>query len=125
MSVTLFGIPNCDQVKKAKIWLNEHQITFDFHDFKKSGITAPVINGWLEHLDWDTLLNRRGTTWRNFSETEKLAATDADGAIQCMINSPSVIKRPVLAIQAKKLNLVITGFSEENYQHLLDLKPFK
>lgn len=118
MSITLYGIPNCDQVKKARTWLNEHQIAIDFVDFKKSEVTPALVNAWLKHVDWQTLLNRRGTTWRKLPEPEQSAVIDAASATRCMVNSPSTIKRPVLVIQAKQHVEVIVGFSEENYQRL-------
>ena len=122
MSITLYGIPNCDQVKKARTWLSEHQITADFVDFKKSEVTPDLINAWLKHIDWQTLLNRRGTTWRQLPEAEQSAVIDAASATQCMANSPSTIKRPVLVIHTKQHADVIVGFSEENYLRLLHRK---
>lgn len=125
MSITLYGIPNCDQVKKARTWLNEHQITADFFDFKKNDVTPALIQAWLEHVDWQTLLNRRGTTWRQLPESEQLAVIDAASATQCMVNSPSIIKRPVLVIQTKLHADVSVGFSEENYQRLFHSERLK
>jgi arsenate reductase len=122
MSLFLYGIPNCDQVKKARSWLSEHQINVDFQDFKKIEVTPTLIHSWLAHVDWETLLNRRGTTWRKLPESEQLAVTDAASAIHCMVNSPSMIKRPVLVVQTEKRVEVIVGFSEENYQQLFHSK---
>jgi arsenate reductase len=118
MTISLYGIPNCDQVKKARAWLAEHQVTVDFHDFKKSEVTPTLIHTWLEHIDWQTLLNRRGTTWRKLPESEQTLVIDAASATRCMVNSPSIIKRPVLVIQTAKRNEVVVGFSEENYQRI-------
>lgn len=114
----LYGIPNCDQVKKARAWLAEHNITVLFHDFKKNGITPAIINSWLKQVDWQILLNRRGTTWRQLSDSEQSAIIDQASAVNCMINSPSIIKRPVLVVQTDKGCEVIVGFSEENYQRV-------
>ncbi|PRC91325.1 ArsC family reductase [Solimicrobium silvestre] len=116
MNVTLYGIPNCDQVKKARTWLSEHQVTVDFHDFKKAGVTPALISPWLKQLDWQILLNRRGTTWRKLPEAEQQAVIDADSAVQCMVNSPSVIKRPVLVIQTDMQVEIMVGFSEAEYR---------
>jgi len=118
MTITLYGIPNCDQVKKARAWLSQHQITIDFYDFKKNEVTPALITTWLKHLDWQTLLNRRGTTWRKLPEAEQLAVIDAASAIRCMVNSPSTIKRPILVFQTEQHVEVIVGFSEENYQRI-------
>ena len=118
MTIALYGIPNCDQVKKARAWLHQHHVAVDFIDFKKIQVTPTLINGWLEQLDWQHLLNRRGTTWRALPEAEKLAVTDAASAIQCMVASPSIIKRPVLVTQTQQHREILVGFSEENYQRL-------
>lgn len=114
MTVHLYGIPNCDQVKKARTWLNAHRIPVEFHDFKRFEVTPDLIHGWLTQLDWQILLNRRGTTWRQLPEAEQLAVVDADSAVRCMVSSPSMIKRPVLVSPTE----VLVGFSEENYQRL-------
>lgn len=119
MTFVLYGIPNCDQVKKARTWLATHQIAVNFNDFKKMEVTPALINSWLKHIDWQHLLNRRGTTWRGLPESEQLAVIDADSAIRCMVKSPSVIKRPVLLIHTKEQVEILVGFSEENYQRIL------
>lgn len=124
MKVTLYGIPNCDQVKKARSWLSEQAIEFHFHDFKKSGVTAEMVQLWLVHLERSSLINRKGTTWRNLPETEQALVVDDDSAIHCMVKSPSVIKRPVLVLQNGKQTEISAGFSEENYRrmfHISDL----
>lgn len=110
----IYGIPNCDQVKKARAWLDAHHIAIDFHDFKKIEVTPALIHPWLTQLDWQTLLNRRGTTWRQLSQAEQSAVVDIDSAVRCMVNSPSVIKRPVLVTPTE----ILVGFSEENYRRL-------
>ena len=119
MIVTLYGIPNCDQVKKARTWLSEHQIDVHFHDFKKAGISAELIQPWLKQTDWQILINRKGTTWRNLPEQEQTRVQDAQSAIACMEQHPSVIKRPVLVVQHKQRTEILVGFSEENYQRLV------
>jgi arsenate reductase (glutaredoxin) len=112
--ITLYGIPNCDQVKKARTWLDTHGHPYAFHDFKKAGITAALIDGWLKHLDWETLVNRKGTTWRNLPDERKAAVVDAGSASALMLESPSVVKRPVLAFA----DTVHVGFSDDNYQRI-------
>src|ERR1700757_5115516 len=112
MALTLYGIPNCDTVKKARTWLDEHGRPFHFHDFKKVGITAAVIEGWMRHVDWEVLVNRKGTTWRGLPEERKATVVDAKSAIAVMLESPSVIKRPVLVDE----HAVQVGFNDESYQ---------
>ena len=112
----LYGIPNCNTVKKARTWLDEHGIAYEFHDFKKSGISATTLQQWLEQVDWEKLVNRAGMTWRGLGEAEKAAVTDADSAIRLMQDKTSVIKRPVLVKDGKILNL---GFTEAAYDKLL------
>ncbi len=116
MKVILYGIPNCDTVKKARNWLSEQQIAYDFHDFKKAGITAELIQSWLTQTDWQTLVNRKGTTWRKLTEHEQTSIQDNDTAISCMMQHPSVIKRPVLVIQDQQHTNLLVGYAEENYQ---------
>ncbi|MBY0237716.1 MAG: ArsC family reductase [Burkholderiaceae bacterium] len=94
--ITLYGIPNCDTVKKARVWLTDQQHDFTFHDFKKQGLSADTVNGWLASLDWEVLVNKKGTTWRGLSDERKAAIVDAASARALMLEFPSVIKRPVL-----------------------------
>ncbi len=121
MKVTLYGIPNCDQVKKARSWLSAHAVEFQFHDFKKAGVTAELICSWLTHLESSSLINRKGTTWRNLPVLEQALVVDDDSAIQCMVKSPSVIKRPVLVVQNPTQTEIIAGFSEENYRRMFNI----
>lgn len=116
MTITLYGIPNCNQVKLARTWLTEQQLAFDFHDYKKAGITAAVINDWLQQVEWQSLLNRRGTTWRNLSAAEQAAVQDQQSAVQCMLLSPSLIKRPVLVLKTATGSEIVLGYSEPHYQ---------
>lgn len=120
-SIILFGIPNCDTVKKARTWLQEHSLAFEFHDFKKQGLNRTVIESWLEHQDLDTLINRKGTTWRALSEEEKVSATNTEQAIALMMDKPSVIKRPVLSVSRNGKNQVNVGFSPAQYQSLFHI----
>ncbi|HSY26672.1 MAG TPA: ArsC family reductase [Burkholderiaceae bacterium] len=112
MALTLYGIPNCDQVKKARTWLDDHDHPYHFHDFKKAGITAALIAGWLQQISWEVLINRKGTTWRALPDERKAAIVDAESATALMVESPSIIKRPVLVSD----NTVNVGFSDEMYQ---------
>jgi arsenate reductase (glutaredoxin) len=94
--VILYGIPNCDTVKRARAWLDERRVAYRFHDFKKAGVPAE-LEAWVQRLGWERLLNRQGTTWRRLDDAAKAAAADADGARALMQSQPSVIKRPVVA----------------------------
>lgn len=95
MALTLYGIPNCDTVKKARHWLDAQGIAYDFHDYKKTGVPEVALADWVDALGWEPLLNRRGTTFRKLSEDDK-ANIDAAKARRLMIAHPSMIKRPVV-----------------------------
>ena len=109
----LYGIPNCNTVKKARTWLEESRIVYEFHDFKKNGIDAALLNGWLSQLPWEKLVNRAGMTWRNLPDVEKTVVTDTASALTLMLAKCSVIKRPVLVKDGKILQL---GFDEAVYR---------
>ena len=94
-TLTLHGIPNCDTVKKARTWLTEHGVAYEFHDFKKQGVPADLLPKWLASAGWQTLVNRKGTTWRKLDEATRLAVVDDSSATALMLANPSVIKRPV------------------------------
>lgn len=96
MTTTLYGIPNCDTVKKARTWLADKGHDFTFHDFKKQGLDQATVAAWLAELDWEVLINRKGTTWRGLPDARKAAITGKDAALALMLEFPSVIKRPVL-----------------------------
>lgn len=116
--ITLFGIPNCDTVKKARTWLQEQGLAFEFHDFKKQGLSRTAIESWLEHQNLDVLINRKGTTWRALSDAEKASASDTEQAIALMMEKPSVIKRPVMLIDNGDQQQVNVGFSVPQYQSI-------
>ncbi|WP_296490329.1 ArsC family reductase [Rhodoferax sp.] len=94
--ITVYGIANCDSVKKARSWLTEHGLAHAFHDFKKQGVPTAQLPGWLSAAGWELLLNRKGTTWRKLDEAARLAVVDAPSATTLMLAQPSVIKRPVV-----------------------------
>jgi Spx/MgsR family transcriptional regulator len=112
----LFGIPNCNSVKKAREWLSLNNVTYDFHDFKKNGVNHALIEGWLTQQPWEKLVNRAGMTWRNLTDAEKTAVVDAPSAIKLMLEKSSVIKRPVLVKDGK---IICLGFTEAAYKELL------
>jgi arsenate reductase len=111
MTMILYGIPNCDTVKKARTWLADNGHAFDFHDFKKQGLTRDLAAGWLDQLDWETLVNRKGTTWRKLSDERRASIVDKASALELMLENPSVIKRPVLA----GIGALSVGFSPAQY----------
>ncbi len=94
--ITLYGIPNCDTVKRARAWLGEQGLAHQFHDFKKQGVPESRLDAWLASLGWEVLLNRRGTTWRQLDPALQAGVTDAASARALMLKNPSVIKRPVV-----------------------------
>ncbi|MDE2370097.1 MAG: Spx/MgsR family RNA polymerase-binding regulatory protein [Burkholderiales bacterium] len=96
MKVQLYGIPNCDTVKKARAWFAEQGIEVAFHDFKKAGVPAEALDAWVAAVGWERLLNRQGNTWRRLDDATRAAAADAAGACALMRAQPSVIKRPVV-----------------------------
>jgi len=112
MSITLYGIPNCDTVKKARMWLADRGHIVAFHDVKKAGLSEAMVASWLTQVPWDILVNKKGTTWRGLTETQKTDVVDASSATTLMLAAPSVIKRPVLC-DGKR---VVVGFSDATYQ---------
>lgn len=110
-TITLYGIPNCDTVKKARTWLAAQQLDFTFHDFKKQGLERATVEAWLQQLPWDVLVNRKGTTWRALSDERKASITDAASAMELMLENPSIIKRPVLDKDGK----FSVAFSDAQY----------
>jgi len=110
---TLYGIKNCDTVKKAIKWLNKHHIEHRFHDFRKDGIDADLVQGWLKSLDWETLVNKRSTTWKQLDEATKQKLS-ADNVVERLVAHPTLIKRPVLVTE----HHVTVGFKAEHYQQL-------
>lgn len=112
----LYGIPNCNTVKKARSWLEQHGIAYEFHDFKKQGIDAATLETWLRQMPWEKLVNRAGMTWRNLDDASKAAVVDNTSAIALMAAKTSAIKRPVLVRDGAVLCL---GFDETTYGMLL------
>ena len=92
----VYGIPNCDSVKKARVWLSEQGLEHDFHDFKKLGVPPARLQDWLRACGWEVVLNRKGTTWRKLDPATQAAAVDAPSAQALMLAQASVIKRPVI-----------------------------
>lgn len=110
VSTTIYGIKNCDTIKKARKWLDNNQIEYNYHDFRIDGISKPIINEWLKQLEWESLLNTRGTTWRKLDDERKSEINKAK-AIALMLEQPAIIKRPVLSYK----NKYHLGFKEDIY----------
>ena len=113
----LYGIPNCSTVKKARSWLEQQGAEYQFHDFKKHGLTAELAEGWLIQLGWERLINRNGLTWRGLAPQQKLAIQNNDAALRLILEKPSVIKRPLLEQDGKLLH---SGFDEVTYSRILN-----
>lgn len=114
----LYGIPNCNTVKKARDWLAGHHIAVEFHDFKKHGLDAETAQNWLQQTDWTRLINRSGQTWRGLPEQRKQLVQDVPSALALMLEKTSVIKRPVLEQNGKLLHV---GFDEAAYSTIFKL----
>ena len=112
--IKVYGIPNCDTMKQARRWLEANGVEYEFHDYLKSGVPANRLKQWVSQAGWETLLNRRGTTWRKLDDSVRNDIDEA-AAISVMLSHPSSIKRPVL--EAGKLLLI--GFEEAEYRKLL------
>jgi arsenate reductase len=115
---TIYGIKNCDTMKKARAWLDDHGIGYDFHDYKSVGIDGARLKKWAAKLGWEALLNRAGTTFRKLPDAEKMGLTETR-ALALMIEQPSMIKRPVLEAGDK----LLVGFKPEIYAK--ELRPLK
>lgn len=113
--MTVYGIPNCNSVKKAIDWLNKAAIPFNFHNYKKQGITAAKLNSWSKQVGWEKLLNKKGTTWRQLSAEQQAAVTNQKTAVQTMQENPSIIKRPVIEYEGK----LVVGYDEALYEQEL------
>lgn len=96
MTLTLYGIPNCDTVKKARAWLQAHGVEHVFHDYKKQGVPLTRLDAWMRVGGWEALVNRKGTTWRQLDPAQQAAVRDAASARELMVAQASVIKRPVV-----------------------------
>jgi arsenate reductase (glutaredoxin) len=118
-AITLYGIPNCDTVKKARAWLAGAGAAHQFHDFKKQGVPAARLDHWLAAAGWETLLNRRGTTWRQLDPATQAGVTDAATARALMQAQPSVIKRPVVDWGDAAAGRVTVGFDAQAWSALL------
>ena len=112
--IKIYGIPNCDTMKKAMKWLDKNKLRYEFHDYKKWGVPEQELKLWVKNIGWEVILNKRSTTWKNLSDKTKKSLNE-HSSIQTMLDNPSAIKRPVL-VNGKTL---IVGFKESEYETLL------
>ena len=110
--VVVFGIETCDQVRKARGWLRAHGIAVRFHDFRRDGLSAAMLERWLAHLPWDALLNRRGQAWRKLDPKLRAQVQDKTSALEAMLADPLLVKRPVIEAGDR----LLVGFSEPAYR---------
>ncbi len=113
--VTLYGIKNCDTVKKARNWLDLHGIDYQFHDFREDGLDSTKVNGWLQELGWETLVNKRSTSWKGLSP-EQRETMDANLALTAIMEQPTLIKRPLLDTGKERH----TGFGAARYEEIFN-----
>jgi Spx/MgsR family transcriptional regulator len=118
MSITLYGIPNCDTVKKARGWLQGMNLDYTFHDYKKSGIGEDKLRQWADKAGWDKILNRAGTTFRKLDEADK-ADLDAEKAVAVMLAHNSAIKRPIVEYSNEDGDGLLVGFDEQRWSTAL------
>ena len=119
MAITIYGIKNCDTMKKARAWLDQHRVAYDFHDYKSAGIDRERLEHWSKKVGWETLLNRAGTTFKKLPDKNKAGLTE-NKALSLMLAQPSMIKRPVLDLGGGKL---LVGFKPEIYDATVAAKP--
>jgi len=113
---TVYAIPNCNTVKKALDWLQKNKIAYEFHDYKKKGITATVLTNWCKQVGWEALVNKKGATWRQLTPDIQASITTQKAAITLMMEKTSIIKRPLIEENGKILAL---GFDETEYKKAL------
>lgn len=111
----LYGISNCDTVKKAKNWLEANNLDYRFHDFRKQGLESEIVQDWLNQIPWDKLLNKRSTTWRNL-DVKTQQSVNAENIIQLLVENPTLIKRPVLKVNG----IINIGFNADTYQGIFN-----
>ena len=121
--ITLYGIANCDTVKKARAWFTAQGLDYHFHDFKKHGVPADQLPVWIDAVGWDKLLNRQGTTWRKLDAATQAAVHDAPSARALMLEQPSIIKRPVVEWRQGDTLRVTVGFDAARWSELVQNGP--
>ena len=111
----VYGIPNCDTFKKAVNWLQKHKVGYEFHDYRKKGISSQKLKTWSKQVGWETLLNKRGSTWRELDQVTQASITNEKAAINLLVQNTSAIKRPVIEQEDA---VVVVGFDEEVYEKI-------
>jgi len=111
--ITLYGISNCDTVKKARTWLEAHSVAYTYHDFRANGLSPETLMGWVDTAGWETLLNRRSRSWKELPENER-SSICKESALRLMLANPTLIKRPVVTVGER----VITGFNQDEFDVL-------
>ncbi|MCC4307714.1 ArsC family reductase [Alcanivorax marinus] len=114
MAITIYGIKNCDTMKKARAWLDQQGVDYRFHDYRQDGVPEPALRQWIADLGWDTVINRRGTTWRKL-DPEVRENMDADAAAEQALANPSLIKRPILETD----DHLRAGFNADEWKTLI------
>jgi len=112
----VYGIKNCNTVKKSLDWLKKHKVEFEFHDYKTAGITDAKLKDWSKQVGWESLVNKKGTTWRQLDEKIQASVTNEKAAVALMKEKTSVIKRPLIEKNGK---VILLGFEEDNYKKVL------
>ncbi len=115
MKLNIYGIKNCNTVKKALDWLDQNQLSYTFHDYKKEPATIEKLQQWEQKIDWQQLVNKRGTTWRKLTEDEQSRIQDADSANEALLSNNSMIKRPIIEYGEE----ILLGFDEKEYTEKL------
>ncbi|MDQ3268183.1 MAG: ArsC family reductase [Pseudomonadota bacterium] len=116
----LYGIANCNTVKKARVWLEQHSADCQFHDLKKQGLEPDLAQRWLQQIGWENLINRNGLTWRGLSAEQKQMIKDNTSALPLLLEKTSIIKRPLLEQDGKLLHI---GFDDVSYEKIFNFKP--
>lgn len=115
MQPIVYGIPNCDTIKKTLDWFKKQDIEVNFHNYKKEGITKTLLNEWVKQVGWEVLLNKKGTTWKQLGPEEQAAATNAKAVVALLAANTSMIKRPVITLDNQ---VCVVGFNEAALQEL-------
>ncbi|MBA5777388.1 ArsC family reductase [Stappia sp. F7233] len=120
MAVTVYGITNCDTIKKARRFLEERGVEYTFHDYRKAGVDSGKLDGFMKEFGWEKVLNRGGTTWRKLPDEVKEQTTNADAALALMLEQPSIIKRPIVETGARNF----IGFDQTAWELAFEMGEF-
>ena len=119
-TIAVYGIPNCSTVKKARVWLDDHGLAYQFHDFKKAGVPESHVPSWITQASWEKLVNRQGTTWRKLDAAAQAGVCDATSASALLQTHTSAIKRPVVEWRRGKQTRITVGFDADVWTQLLE-----